>query len=114
MSGDQIILSNGQTIILDAGIIVDGELSVNSVVALVACANGDVIDIISITVIYTPIELPPPSPGDDGDGDGNGGQETRINVCHKPGTPAEKTLSLPQPAVPAHLGHGDTEGACGN
>jgi hypothetical protein len=33
-------------------------------------------------------------------------------VCHKPGTPAEKTLHLPQAAVPGHLGHGDYPGAC--
>ncbi len=36
----------------------------------------------------------------------------RITVCHKPGTPAEKTMTLPAPAVQAHLGHGDTPGPC--
>jgi hypothetical protein len=35
-----------------------------------------------------------------------------ITICHKPGTPAEKTLVLPAPAVPGHLGHGDYEGVC--
>ncbi len=33
-------------------------------------------------------------------------------ICHKPGTPAEKTLHLPQSAMPGHLGHGDQPGAC--
>ena len=37
----------------------------------------------------------------------------RVTLCHKPGTSDEQTLSLPRPAVQAHLGHGDTEGACG-
>ena len=36
----------------------------------------------------------------------------RATVCHKPGTPAQKTMTLPQPAVQAHLGHGDTPGPC--
>ncbi len=36
----------------------------------------------------------------------------RVTVCHKPGTPAQKTMTLPQPAVRAHVGHGDTLGAC--
>ncbi|MGF1723912.1 PEP-CTERM sorting domain-containing protein [Photobacterium nomapromontoriensis] len=33
-------------------------------------------------------------------------------ICHKPGTPAENTLSVNQNALPGHLGHGDTLGAC--
>ena len=36
-----------------------------------------------------------------------------VTLCHKPGTPAEKTLVLPSSAVGGHLGHGDTLGACG-
>jgi len=35
-----------------------------------------------------------------------------ITLCHKPGTPAEKTLVLPAPAGPGHLRHGDYEGVC--
>jgi hypothetical protein len=35
-----------------------------------------------------------------------------ITICHKPGTPAEKTLVLPAAAVPGHLRHGDYEGIC--
>jgi hypothetical protein len=37
-----------------------------------------------------------------------------ITICHKPGTPAEKTMSIPAPAVPGHLGHGDYLGVCEN
>ncbi len=36
----------------------------------------------------------------------------RVAVCHKIGTPAEKTLTLPQPAAEAHLRHGDAPGPC--
>ena len=35
-----------------------------------------------------------------------------VTLCHKPGTPAEKTLVLPLPALHGHLRHGDTPGAC--
>ncbi|MFQ5941081.1 MAG: hypothetical protein ACE5KA_05215 [Nitrososphaerales archaeon] len=35
-----------------------------------------------------------------------------VIVCHKPGTPAEKTLSIDASALDGHLGHGDVQGAC--
>jgi len=41
------------------------------------------------------------------------GSPERVTICHKPGTPAQKTLSLPSPAVGAHLAHGDALGPCG-
>ena len=37
---------------------------------------------------------------------------TAITICHKPGTPAEKTLVIPIQALAGHLGHGDTIGPC--
>jgi hypothetical protein len=36
----------------------------------------------------------------------------RILICHKPGTAAEQTLSLPAGEIPEHLAHLDTLGAC--
>jgi len=36
----------------------------------------------------------------------------KVLVCHKPDKKGGHTLSLPQSAVPAHLGHGDKLGAC--
>lgn len=44
----------------------------------------------------------------------NGGGHTTTTICHKPGTPAEQTLVVDNSAegLPAHLGHGDTLGAC--
>ena len=35
-----------------------------------------------------------------------------VTICHSPGTPAEKTLTLPEPAAEAHLRHGDRLGDC--
>jgi hypothetical protein len=37
---------------------------------------------------------------------------TAVPVCHKPGTPAERTQLLPPSALRGHLLHGDTLGAC--
>jgi hypothetical protein len=41
----------------------------------------------------------------------SGGSE-RVTICHKPGTPAEKTKTIPASALNDHLGHGDTTGSC--
>ncbi len=35
-----------------------------------------------------------------------------VTICHKPGTPAQKTLIIPIQALPGHLAHGDTLGSC--
>lgn len=111
INGNQVILANGQTILLDEGIIIDGELTVGSVVLIVACVQADgTIVIVSITIIYTPPPpgppTPPPPPGPPPGPGGN------VTICHKPGTPAEKTMTLPQSALGGHLGHGDTMGPC--
>ena len=39
-------------------------------------------------------------------------QQQKVTICHKPGTPAEKTMEVPQSAVDGHLGHGDHPGPC--
>ena len=39
-------------------------------------------------------------------------QQQKVTICHKPGTPAEKTMEVPQSAVDGHLGHGDHRGPC--
>jgi len=37
-----------------------------------------------------------------------------ILVCHKPGTPAEKSMNIPLNALQGHLAHGDYIGDCDN
>ena len=37
----------------------------------------------------------------------------QVTICHKPGAPAQQTLNVADPAVPAHVRHGDRLGACG-
>lgn len=46
----------------------------------------------------------------DVDPDDTGDDE--VTLCHKPGGPEEKTITIPNSALSAHLGHGDTTGAC--
>ncbi len=48
----------------------------------------------------------PPGPKNAPDG------HSLVTICHKSGTPAEKTMDVPDSAVPGHLGHGDTLGSC--
>ena len=36
--------------------------------------------------------------------------DDKVTICHKPGTPAQKTKRVPQQALDGHLGHGDYEG----
>ena len=35
-----------------------------------------------------------------------------VEICHKPATPAERTLVVDDNAVPGHLRHGDFLGPC--
>ena len=48
------------------------------------------------------------------DDNGTGNNDSKVTICHiPPGNPeAAETLSISVNALPAHLGHGDTEGAC--
>jgi outer membrane biosynthesis protein TonB len=39
-------------------------------------------------------------------------EDKKVTICHKPGTPAEQTKKVPQPAVKGHLDHGDYLGPC--
>jgi hypothetical protein len=47
---------------------------------------------------------------DDGIGDGTGNQ--KVLVCHNASRNNPHTISIAEPAVPAHLAHGDTLGPC--
>lgn len=48
----------------------------------------------------------------DGQATGSTEEEEKITICHKPGTPDEKTLVVGAPSLDAHLAHGDTQGPC--
>jgi hypothetical protein len=59
-------------------------------------------------------EVPDGEDGDDGTNDDGEEEEAKVLVCHvPPGNPENPvTIEVGESAVPAHLAHGDTEGAC--
>jgi hypothetical protein len=40
------------------------------------------------------------------------GKCREVTICHKPGTPAQRTKVIPVQALSGHLAHGDTFGSC--
>lgn len=77
-------------------------LNADQVVQAVVCVSDNrQIVIVQIVVLNT--------------GDNDGGTPVdngeKVLVCHKPGK-NQHTLSISSSALPAHLGHGDTRGAC--
>lgn len=77
-----------------------GTLSANQPVLVVVCASEDGQVIITKIIILNPED---------------GGESTpakKVLVCHKPEKKGGHTLSIAEPAVPAHLAHGDKLGAC--
>ncbi|UCG25169.1 MAG: FecR domain-containing protein [Chloroflexota bacterium] len=111
LNGDQVTLKGLPPLTLYDDGLVDGDLTPNAIVTVSICLSGDgSITIISIVVViaYVPPKppgtKPPPEPGP-----GNGGN---VTICHKPGTPAEQTKTVPRSALHGHLGHGDFHGPC--
>jgi len=81
----------------DAGTVVAG-----SIVQAVICVSDDgTLVITQITILQL---------DDEGGGETNSGE--KVLVCHKPDKKGGHTLSISSSAVPAHLAHGDTLGAC--
>jgi hypothetical protein len=64
---------------------------------------------LSTTSTTTPLTT---STTGDGAGDAAGNGQEKMDVCHKTGSGKEHTINIAAPAVPAHVAHGDTLGAC--
>jgi riboflavin synthase alpha subunit len=106
INGQQLVLSDGQTIELTDEIEIEGQLKVSAVVIIRLCVRADgTIVVVSIVVIFIPAPPPPPPPPS-----GSG----QVTICHYPGGDKNKghTLSVGQAAVSAHLAHGDRLGPC--
>lgn len=90
-----------------------GSLLVNPHEALVEIANWRV-----LVYLHNPSSGPSEGEGEGEEDEGSEGEDEEeeddglITICHKPGSPAEQTMTIPLAALPAHLGHGDFIGSC--
>lgn len=111
INGSQIVLANWPTLTLDDGVVVDGDLVANSLIAINICFGDDgTIVVVNIIVIQIIIDNPPSGDNgdDDHDDDGDSNDGNRVTICHK-----GNTLTISESGLNGHLGHGDTLGACG-
>lgn len=60
----------------------------------------------SLVVLAAPVFAGPPGPPAPPDG------HALVTICHQPGTPAQKTMDVPDSAVAGHMRHGDAAGPC--
>lgn len=93
---DQVNIEN------DAG--GEGTLGADQAILIVICASEEGQIRVTHIIILTAEQVDPPA-------EEEGGGEKAL-VCHKPDKKGGHTLSISSSAVPAHLGHGDTLGAC--
>jgi hypothetical protein len=99
VNGDQILLADGQTLVRTADVVVTGDLKEGSMVRYQICVDEQgQSKLMSITVVSQMEGLP----------------QAKAVICHyPPGNPGNRhTIEVGQPAVPAHLAHGDTLGPC--
>lgn len=91
-------LEPGETCSFDISVLVPGDAApgsyTNITSSLAALAGGVAASAASAGLV---VETPPP---------------LTTFVCHKPGTPAQKTLEIDITSLEGHLGHGDYEGTC--
>lgn len=99
----EIILIDGQTLVRSGDLVEQGDLKEASLVRYQLCMDQDGVGkIVRIVVVYQyHLEDAPPATG-------------KVVICHiPPGNPGNAhTIEVGQPAVAAHLAHGDTLGAC--
>ncbi len=103
INGDEIILTDGQTLVRSGDLVVIGDLKEASLVRYQYCVDKDGLGtIVRIVVVYQWAVLPPVA------------VTGKAVICHiPPGNSGNRhTLEVGQSAVSAHLAHGDTLGPC--
>jgi hypothetical protein len=73
-----------------------------------------VVVVMTVTVLATvAVALAQEEPLDEPQNESGGGPVEKVSLCHKPEHKHNgHTITVGAPAVPAHIAHGDTEGAC--
>jgi hypothetical protein len=110
VNGNQVQFLGWPSITLGDDVVIEGEggavtLSPNQTVIVVVCPSDEG-QIVIVQIIIIVVNPPGEDVGTPVDGE-------KVLVCHKPNSKkGGKTLSISSSAVPAHLGHGDTLGAC--
>ncbi len=101
INDDEIILTDGQTRVRSEDLEVQGDLKEASLVRYQFCVDKDGVGKIGRIIVESQLEELPPLAG-------------KVVICHyPPGNPGNRhTLEVGQPAVSAHLAHGDTLGPC--
>jgi len=102
VNDEEIILSDGQTLMRSGDLVVEGDLKEGSLVRYETCVDEDGVGTVRrISVVYQLDELPPATAG-------------KVVICHiPPGNSGNRhTIEVGQPAQSAHLAHGDTLGPC--
>jgi Ca2+-binding RTX toxin-like protein len=72
-----------------------------------------VVVVMTVTVLATVVvAFAQEEPLEEPENEGGGGPVGKVSLCHKAEEHNAHTITVGAPAVPAHLAHGDTEGAC--
>lgn len=106
VSGDEVEFTGWPAILLEGEVSVENEsgesisLAMDQRVLIVVCATEEGDFTITKIIVLRGEEEGAPSNGE------------KALVCHKPDKKGGHTLSIATSAVPAHLAHGDTLGAC--
>lgn len=104
VDGNQVQLEGWPVLQISEDIQISSDLREGAIVQVTICFDEDMnVRIITIIIIYLPDpeEVPPM--------DDTGG---KVTLCHKPNGKNPHTITVSESAVPAHLAHGDTLGAC--
>jgi hypothetical protein len=101
INDEEIILLDGQTLVRSGDLEVQGDLKEASLVRYQFCVDKDVVGKIGRIIVVYQLEELPPATG-------------KVVICHyPPGNPGNRnTIEVGQPAVSAHVAHGDTLGPC--
>lgn len=113
----QITLLDGSTIALTADIVISGELVPGAVVMILTCTDADGVQTVtSIIVLYVldtpPVIEPAPEPPAPAPEPPPAQPAAKVTLCHNASKNNPHTITVDQAAVNAHIGHGDTMGAC--